>query len=161
MHNGIVAVTLAGNSNHTTPDTPSLKPTANPDLTPSHLRENRCWFPCVDHASLLIAYDVTVAVRSPKISAAFNGKLLDTVTAADEEGNRTASYRFATETLTAARAVGLAVGRFGAWDVPQSPRVRGLFLRASRNSGGAKRRVRVQASAFWRYARWWWVWGHT
>lgn len=38
----------------------------------------RCWFPCVDHASVLISYDVTVGVTSPKITAAFNGRLLET-----------------------------------------------------------------------------------
>lgn len=38
----------------------------------------RCWFPCVDHASVLISYDVTVRVTSPKITAAFNGRLLET-----------------------------------------------------------------------------------
>eukprot|EP00904_Undaria_pinnatifida_P011037 jgi/Undpi1/7063/HiC_scaffold_21.g09537.m1 len=86
----------------------------------------RCWFPCLDHASLLISYDVTVTVPSPKITAAFNGKLLETKSTADDDGVRSTRHRFATETLTAARAVGLAVGRFAAWDVPQSPRVKGL-----------------------------------
>lgn len=32
----------------------------------------------MDHASVLIIYDVTVRVTSPKITAAFNGKLLET-----------------------------------------------------------------------------------
>lgn len=39
---------------------------------------DRCWFPCVDHASVLISYDVTVRVTSPKITAAFNGRLIET-----------------------------------------------------------------------------------
>lgn len=246
----------------------------------------RCWFPCVDHASVLISYDVTVRVTSPKITAAFNGRLLETADlhdtleevdddGADTDGNRgngskngvpntaksrtrcvlrmcckycmyrtavisrwrfrshrvqhvpvvpcrqlhvvvvvvfpgarsldrwvlpwcsppiaskpaalkmhtvkmhtvtvilktsaavclvnptwipnaltfsglavpcvalrclrcTTRYRFSTETLTAARAVGLAVGRFAKWDVPQAPRVKGLVLRASPAGGGGR-----------------------
>ncbi|CAM9321278.1 unnamed protein product [Ectocarpus fasciculatus] len=118
----------------------------------------RCWFPCVDHASILISYDVTVRVASPKITAAFNGRLLESITLDDDDdddgdagvnggvdgmadGNRTSystCYRFSTETLTAARAVGLAVGRFAAWDVPQSPRVKGLVLRAASAGGGGR-----------------------
>lgn len=47
---------------------------------------NRCWFPCVDHASVLISYDVTVRVTSPKITVAFNGKLLETITLEDDGG---------------------------------------------------------------------------
>eukprot|EP00752_Nemacystus_decipiens_P001742 g1685.t1 len=126
----------------------------------------RCWFPCVDHASVLITYDVSVRVMSPKITAAFNGRLLETTdldlqddtleeVAADGAGNGngysnaisgaaesrtrcTTRYRFSTETLTAARAVGLAVGRFATWDVPQAPRVKGLVLRASPAGGGGR-----------------------
>lgn len=45
----------------------------------------RCWFPCVDHASVLISYDVTVRVTSPKITAAFNGKLVETITLEDDD----------------------------------------------------------------------------
>lgn len=101
----------------------------SPSLPPS-FPTRRCWFPCLDHASLLISYDVTVTVPSPKIQAAFNGKMLETNPIPDEDGVRWTRYRFATETLTAARAVGLAVGRFAAWDVPQSPRVKGLVPRA-------------------------------
>lgn len=104
---------------------------------------DRCWFPCLDHASLLITYDVTVKVQSTKITAAFNGKLVDTTTVTNEEnGSRTKRYRFVTETLTGARAVGLAVGRFGSWEMPQSPRVKGMALRpvlsGSSNSGRRK-----------------------
>lgn len=112
----------------------------------------RCWFPCIDHVSLLIAYDVSVTVSSPKITAAFNGKLIESTTLTDDVGNRSTHYRFLTETLTAARAVGLAVGRFAAWDVPQSPRVKGMVLKAAGSgsggtaiaagSGVAKRKVR-------------------
>lgn len=43
-----------------------------------YFRSSRCWFPCVDHASVLIIYDVSVRVTSPKITAAFNGRLLET-----------------------------------------------------------------------------------
>lgn len=73
---------------------------------------------------------MTVIVSSPNIAVAFNGKLLEKDTVMDEEGNVVTVHRFATETLTAARAVGMAVGRFGVWDVPQSPRMKGMFLRA-------------------------------
>lgn len=52
----------------------------------------------------------------------------------------TTRYRFSTETLTAARAVGLVVGRFAKWDVPQAPRVKGLVLRASSAVGGGRGR---------------------
>lgn len=45
----------------------------------------RCWFPCIDHASVLISYDVTIGVTSPKISAAFNGRLLETTTLEDDD----------------------------------------------------------------------------
>ena len=77
-----------------------------------------------------------MVVSSPKIIAAFNGKLLEKTSIVDEEGLDTTVYGFATETLTAARAVGLAVGRFGEWDVPQSPRVKGMFLRAANGGTG-------------------------
>lgn len=72
---------------------------------------------------MLITYDVTLAVKSSKITAAFNGKLVDTTATIDDDGEKTGvSYRFVTEALTAARAVGMVVGKFGAWDVAQSPR---------------------------------------
>lgn len=39
----------------------------------------------MDHASVLISYDVTVRVTSPKITAAFNGKLVETVALGNDD----------------------------------------------------------------------------
>lgn len=101
-----------------------MHPSIDPSIDTSHTPMcSRCWFPCLDHVSMLIMYDLTIAVRSSKITAAFNGKLVDTQTRLNDQGEKVGvSYRFVTEALTAARAVGIVVGKFGTWDVPQSPR---------------------------------------